>query len=117
MINSYVFLYLLFSFYMISKTSCDAAEVLWDDSNDVIYYEGKLYFPSDHKNAPSSPDNTNNDVSHNTKSSSDKNLDNGVKNKLPEKIPVSQAAHGEELATGARFWFCVFMIFCNKLIF
>lgn len=116
MIKSYVFFYLLFSFYMITQTSCDSAEVIWDDSKDVIYYEGKLYFPSDDKNAknPSINNNNNNKDYHNDNSSSEQNLNNGVKNKLPESLPVGHEAHEEELASGAQFWFCVFMIFCKK---
>ncbi len=115
MIKSHVFIYLLFSFYLITNTSCDSAEVIWDDSNDVIYFEGKLYFPSENRNAHNSPinDPSNNDVSHNANSDSDKNSSNGVKNKLPENTPRGHAAHEEELATGARFWFCVFMILCK----
>ena len=117
MINSYVFLYLLFSFYMITKTSCDSAEVIWDDSKDVIYFEGKLYFPSDNGNAQNPPMNNNSinsDVGHIANSDSDKNMNNGVKNKLPENLAVGHGTHEEKLASGAKFWFYVFMIFCKK---
>jgi len=116
MIKSYVFIYLLFTFHMITKVSCDSAEVIWDDSRDLIYYEGKLYFPSNDKNAPLINNNYNNkDLGKDINSDSDKNLNNEVKNKLDENNHAGHEAHEEELASGAQFWFCVFMILCKIL--
>jgi len=93
---------------MMTNISCDSAEVIWDNSNDVIYYEGKLYFPSDSTNAQNSTLNNNN-VGNNANSNSD-NINNGAKNKLPENSAVGHATHGEEVVSGAQFWFFVFMI-------
>jgi len=103
MIKNNVIIYVLFAFYMITFINCNSVEVIWDNSNDVIYYEGKLYYTSDKNDGRNF-----NDVNSN----SDQNLNNGVKNKLPENKPLEKGEHEEELATGAKFWFCCFMILC-----
>lgn len=112
MIKSYVFLYLLFTLYMITIISCESAEVVWDDGKDVIYYDGKLYFSSDNKNAINNTFN-NNHVGESSNSDSNENMNNGVKNKLPENLAGGHEANEEELVSGGKFWFCIFMILGN----
>jgi len=112
MIKSNVIIYLLFTFHMMIFINCNSAEAIWDDSNDVIYYEGKLYYPSDRTITQNFTLNSNTSYSHNL--DNDKNLNDGVKNKLPEKIPFLNGPHQEELATGGKFWFCCFMILSNS---
>lgn len=110
MIKSYVIIYLLFAFHMMTFISCNSAEVIWDDSNDVIYYEGKLYYPSDKTIAKNF---TSNSDSNSHYLDNDKNSNKEAKNKLPEKIPFVHEPHEEKLATGGKFWFCCFMILSN----
>jgi len=101
MIKNYVIYYVLFTLYIKTKIKCDTAEVIWDDSNDVIYYEGKLYYTSDKINVEK------NDIFN---LNLDQNSNNRNKNNLEKNLHIENKHHEEELATGAKFWFYCFMI-------
>lgn len=105
MIKRYGLFYVLLTFYMMFGTiNSDVTEVIWDDLDDIIYYEGKLYYPSDKLKHPITPIDNN--------SSHENNSNNGKNNKLPENKFNNPEKHGE-LATGAALWVCIFMILCK----
>ena len=93
MIKSYVLLIILSTFYLIT---CSEKEVYYDNNRDIIYHEGKLYFPS--------LDNVN---PTNTDSNSNVN---------PIDTTKSHETTGEdhELASGAKFWFYILIIFSKN---
>ena len=117
MIKSHVLLLFLLALHLVDLPKLHAAEVMWDYSKDIIYYEGKLYYPDQNVNTD------NKEINQNGKSSE---IPEGEKNdsvqsqKLPisededrekEKENENEEEEEEELATGGRFWFCIFMIF------
>ena len=113
--RSHVALLFLLALHIIELPKLQATEVMWDFAKDVIYHDGKLYYP-DH--------NGNDAIVNNTETSTEipqkENSDDEKEEKIPEE--KSEHPHGageheeEELATGGEFWFCIFMIF-SMLIF
>lgn len=73
-----------------------STEVLWDFSKDIIYYEGKLYYPSDNNEDKSQYSQIHPNKSNETE--------------INEKENNSSSKDEEELVSGGKFWFFVFMI-------
>ena len=114
MIKSHVLFLFLLALHLVELPKLHAAEVMWDYSKDIIYYEGKFYYPDQNVN------NDNKEINQIKKSSE---IPEGEKNDSVQiqKLPISEdegrekekenEEEEEELLTGGRFWFCNFMIF------
>lgn len=90
MLKNYVIFVL---FCTIHIAMCNTTNVYHDDKYDIIFHNGKLYFPSKNpslKNV-SSEDSNNNHI-----------------------IPSIKHNEDEELVSGALFWFYIFIILCKK---
>jgi hypothetical protein len=91
--NTHV-LYLLFlAFYIVCIHKLNATEVIWDNSKDIIYYDGKLYYPEQEgKNISGS-----------------EIITNHQSNNISEKESIEETEE-EEYASGGEFWICILMI-------
>jgi hypothetical protein len=116
-ISHVLFLFLL-AIHLIELPLLQATEVMWDNSKDIIYYEGKLYYPQN-----DGDDDSNNKITPNPKNQSSQNNKNNSTTENKENLPNNNHgnsngqghdSHGheeEEFASGGKFWFCIFMIF------
>ena len=109
--RSHVLFLFLLALHLIELPKLHATEVMWDYSKDIIYHEGKLYYPDQ------SPDSNN---------GNSEIIPEGKSTKIPKKeendtIKTDNEKSGEEnveeeeLATGGQFWFCIFMITGKKI--
>ena len=64
---SHVLFIFLLAFHLIELPLLQATEVVWDYSKDIIYYEGKLYYPHNDGENDSQNPNSNNPSPHNNK--------------------------------------------------
>jgi len=95
----YVLLSFLCSLYIV--VCPNKTDVFYDAKYDIIFHNGKLYFPS--KNLDGSIGGKN---EHNSKDThSDSNVNNN-----------SHSIHEEEMVTGAKFWIYIFIILCKIYI-
>lgn len=94
--KAYVLLTFLWSLYIVicpNKT-----DVFYDAKYDIIFHNGKLYFPSKNLDAPIGGKNE----QINKEPYSDTNINNN-----------SHSIHEEELVTGPKFWIYIFIILCK----
>ncbi len=98
--RTYAFLIFLLSIYIVS--SINKTDVFYDSKYDIIFHNGKLYFPSKNNgvNNPSNQTINNN----NTHSNADLNINTHANSNLH---------HEEELVEGATFWVYIFIILCK----
>lgn len=100
MIKKHVLFIFLLAVHLVELPKLHATEVMWDYSKDIIYYDGKLYYP-DHNGEDSNINKDNQKSNENEEKEVETN-----ENEMEE----------EELYTGGKFWFCIFMIFSNLKI-
>jgi hypothetical protein len=96
MIKIHEIFILLSALYLVSCN--EKTDVFYDSKYDIIFHNGKLYFPSKNNEIDKRPD----------KDSSKNEMNNPHKNN-EEKL------HEEELVSGAKFWVYIFIILCKYL--
>lgn len=96
--KTYAFFILLISIYIVTCTN--KTDVFYDAKYDIIFHNGKLYFPSKNTdiNNGAKNDISNNNAHGNTKTNTNTNIN---------------SHHEEELVSGATFWFYIFIILCK----
>lgn len=104
MIKGHVLLLFLLALHLVELPILHATEVMWDYSKDIIYYEGKLYYPDQNGNEEKNASKISNEIPGREKNET-------AKEENPKKGEHEEKEEGEKLATGGQFWFCIFMIF------
>jgi hypothetical protein len=96
MVKTYVFLFFLLSYNL---TNCAKIEVEYDDLNDVILLNGKMYLPlmTELKNS----------LNHRLLS------ETVVAPVNPTEVKPSSAHHEEKELSSGTFWFYILIIFCK----
>lgn len=92
MLKGYAIVIILCSVYL-ANSLANRTEVYYDSKYDIIFHNGKLYFPN---KIPQTTPNAPNDEGNNHNN--------------------PKPAHEEELVDGATFWFYLFFILCIKNI-
>lgn len=124
------FLIFLFAMIFIELPLFQATEVAWDYSKDIIYHGGKLYYPHNEENVENifNPNNNsttidnqklpaNNEGKPHSSTHGNNDLDLHNNSPKPHGNDNNNSHHEEEeLATGGKFWFCIFMIISKKIL-
>jgi len=101
----YAIFIFLSAFYLV--TSIDKTQVFHDPKYDIIFHNGKLYFPS--KSPDTNVGEKNNEVYSDTHGQENSNTNqNNHSNANPH--------HQEKLVSGATFWFYLFAILCKMFL-
>lgn len=102
MIKNYAIFIFLCTFYIV--TSTNKTDVFYDPKYDIIFHNGKLYFPT--KNTDAKFGEKNNDININGHPNSKSNQNTHTN---------TGAHHEEELVSGTTFWIYMLIILCKQL--
>lgn len=114
MLKNYVLFPFFLAFYIVELQIINSTEVMWDNSIDVIYYEGKLYYPDQNTNKTIEDIKNEKYKTKKQKENSDKQsneIPNSEKKNNEEENKTHFENEEEDLASGGKFWFCIIMIF------
>lgn len=98
--KNYAIYILICTFYIITCTN--KTDVFYDPKYDIIFHNGKLYFPS-----------KNTEVNNAEKDNEIKNIPQENPNTNQNHHASTNIHHEEELVSGPKFWFYLFVILCK----